>query len=119
MAALQYLSVSNQQRPAQRLCVFDTAGGSMSKDQQFSEFEAYLKDRQWRTRRSQSEIEKVGTKAALVRCRELARQIQSDLLKKSPDDFVDLLALADFQVSIERAASVLAHTKPTISPGSD
>jgi hypothetical protein len=74
----------------------------MSKGQQFSEFEAYLKDRQWRTRRSQSEIEKVGTKAALVRCRELARQIQSDLLKKSPDDFVDLLALADFQVSIER-----------------
>jgi hypothetical protein len=83
----------------------------MSKGGQLSEFEAYLKDRQWRTRRSQSEIEKVGTKAALDRCRELARQIQADLLTKKNDHFVDVLSLADFQVSLERAASVLLDQK--------
>jgi hypothetical protein len=79
----------------------------MSKREQYSEFEAYLDDRQGRTKRSLSAIEKVGTKAALDRCRELARQIQSDLRNKKPDHFVDVLSLADFQVSLERAASVL------------
>jgi hypothetical protein len=68
---------------------------------------SYLEDRQRRTRRSLSAIEKVGTKAALNRCRELARQIQSDLLNKKPEQFLDLLCLADFQVSLERAASGL------------
>jgi hypothetical protein len=38
-------------------------------------------------------------------------RIQSELSSKNPDDFVDLLALADFQVSIERAASVLERSK--------
>jgi hypothetical protein len=83
----------------------------MGKSEQLSEFEAYLEDRSRRTRASLSAIEKAGTDAALNRCRALARQIQSDLLKKSPDDFVNLLALADVQVSIERAASVLEHSK--------
>jgi hypothetical protein len=82
----------------------------MRKGEQLSEFEAYLDDRSRRTRASLSAIEKAGTDAALNRCRVLARQIQSDLRKKNPDDFVDLLALADFQVSIERAASVLEHS---------
>jgi hypothetical protein len=76
-----------------------------------SEFEAYLTDREDRTSISANEIEKNGAQAALDRCRALARQIQSDLLNKKADDFVDLLALADLQVSIECAASVLGHSK--------
>jgi hypothetical protein len=76
-----------------------------------SEFEAYLKDRQDKTFRSKSEIERNGTQAVLDRCRSLALRIQSELSSKNPDDFADLLALADFQVSIERAASVLERSK--------
>ena len=76
-----------------------------------SQFEAYLTDRQDKTSRSAEEIEKNGARAALDRCRVLARQIQSELLNKKPEDFVDVLALADFQVSIERAASVLERSK--------
>jgi hypothetical protein len=76
-----------------------------------SEFEAYLKDRQENTFRSINEIERNGTQAALDRCRVLALRIQSELSSKNPDDFVDVLALADFQVSIERAASVLERSK--------
>jgi hypothetical protein len=45
---------------------------------------------------------------ALDRCRELARQVQSHL-NKMPDHTIDIHSLADFQVSLERAASVLAH----------
>jgi len=79
----------------------------MRKDEQLSEFEAYLEDRKRRTRTSFSAIEKAGTEAALNRCRALARQIQSDLVNKKPEQFVNLLSLADFQVSLERAALVL------------
>jgi hypothetical protein len=59
----------------------------------------------------QTRLRRTGAQAALDRCRALARQIQSDLLNKKADDFVDLLALADLQVSIECAASVLGHSK--------
>jgi hypothetical protein len=76
-----------------------------------SEFEAYLADRRDKTSKSAQEIEKNGTQAALDRCRTLARQIQSELLNRKAADFVDLLALADFQVSIERAACVLECSK--------
>src|SRR5215218_5978399 len=62
-------------------------------------------------RRSRNEIERDGTQAALARCRALALQIQSELSRKKVDDFVDLMALADFQVSIERAAFVLERSK--------
>ena len=79
----------------------------MRKDEQLSEFEAYLEDRKRRTKSSLSAIDKAGTEAALNRCRALARQIQSDLLNKKPDQFVNLLSLADFQVSLERAVDVL------------
>jgi hypothetical protein len=37
----------------------------------------------------------------------LARQIESDLLNRKPDDFVNLLGLADFHGSLEFAASLL------------
>ena len=67
-----------------------------------SEFEAYLKDRQENTFRSKNEIEGTGRQAALDRCRVACLvEIQSELSSKNPDDFVDLLALADFQVSID------------------
>jgi molecular chaperone DnaK (HSP70) len=76
-----------------------------------SEFEAYIKDCQEMTFRSRNEIERDGTQAALARCRALALQIQLELSRKKVDDFVDLMALADFQVSIERAAFVLERSK--------
>jgi hypothetical protein len=52
-------------------------------------------------------IEKAGTKAALDRCRMLADRIASDLREKKPEHFVNILSLAEFQASLERAASVL------------
>jgi len=74
---------------------------------QLSKFQAYRKDRERRTSVALSAIEKAGPEAALIRCRALARQIQSDLLNKKPDQFVNALSLANFQVSLERAVSVL------------
>jgi hypothetical protein len=106
MAALDIRSWADNRHEDLRVLT-ERGIGLMRKGEELSEFEAYLEDRQRRTRRSLSAIEKVGTKAALNRCRELARQIQSDLLNKKPEQFLDLLCLADFQVSLERAASVL------------
>ena len=54
----------------------------------------------------QTAIEKAGTEAALDRCRALARRIQADLRHKKPEHFVNVMSLADFQVLLERAASV-------------
>jgi len=79
----------------------------MRKGGQSSEFQAYLEDRKRRIKVALSAIEKAGPEATLNRCRALARQIQSDLLNKKPDQFVNALSLADFQVSLERAVSVL------------
>jgi hypothetical protein len=39
----------------------------------------------------------------------LAHQIQTDLRHKKPEHFMNVMSLADFQVSLERAASVLKH----------
>jgi hypothetical protein len=85
----------------------------MGKSDQFSEFEAYLEEQRLGIERSLSEIEKLGTDGALKRCRELACQIQSGLLNRKPGHFVNILSLADFQVSLERAASVLEQNKRT------
>jgi hypothetical protein len=79
----------------------------MVKRSQISEFEAYLRDSASRVKKSNAEIERTGTEAALNRCRELARQLQAELSGKRRDDFVDVMSLADFQVSLERAAFVL------------
>jgi ERCC4-type nuclease len=79
----------------------------MGKRDQLSEFEVYLRESARRTKRSMFEIERTGTEAALNRCRELARQLQTELARKRTDHFVDMLSLADFQVSLERAAFVL------------
>jgi hypothetical protein len=57
--------------------------------------ELYLQEVQRRARRSLLEIEKMGTDAALDRCRELARQVQSQL-SKLPDHTINIQSLADF-----------------------
>jgi hypothetical protein len=79
----------------------------MVKRGQISEFEAYLRESARRTKKSISEIERMGTQTALNRCRELARQLQAEPSDKRMDHFVDVMSLADFQVSLERAAFVL------------
>jgi hypothetical protein len=81
----------------------------VGKGNPFSELDAYLEDQQRGKKRSLSEIEKGGAIAALNRCRELVRQIQSDLANKSSGQMTRLQSLADLQVSLERAAFVLAN----------
>jgi glutathione S-transferase len=83
--------------------------GDMVKGDKFSEFEAYLEEQRRGIKRSLSQIEKVGTETALNRCRELAREIQSRLHDRKPGHFGDVFSIADLQVSLERAASVLEH----------
>jgi hypothetical protein len=80
----------------------------MHKHQQFSKFEKYVKSRERKIKRTLSEIEKRGAAAALDRCRVLADQINGDLRnEKLRHLFNNISLLAEFQVSIERAASVL------------
>ena len=82
--------------------------GAMHKHQQFSKFEKYVKSRERKIKRALSEIEKRGAAAALDKCRVLAEQIDGDLRnKKHRHLFNNISLLAEFQVSIERAASVL------------
>jgi hypothetical protein len=88
--------------------------GAMPKHQQSSEFEEYVKSRERKINRALSEIEKRGAAAALDKCRVLAEQIDGDLRnKKHSHVFNNIASLAEFQVSIERAASVLGRsTRP-------
>ena len=80
----------------------------MPKRQQLSTFQRYLKDRERRIKRLLSAIEKRGVEGALDRCRLLMDQINRDFRGKKFGHFVnDVSSLADFQVSIERAASLL------------
>ena len=80
----------------------------MHKHQQFSKFEKYVKSRERKIKRALSEIEKRGAASALDTCRVLAEQIDGDLRnKKHRHLFNNISLLAEFQVSIERAASVL------------
>jgi pyruvate carboxylase len=80
----------------------------MPKREQSSKFDEYLKNRERKMNRALSEIEKRGAAAALDKCRALAQQIDGDLRnKKRRHLFNDIALLAEFQVSIERAASVL------------
>jgi hypothetical protein len=83
--------------------------GDMIKSDKVSEFEAYLEEQRRGIKRSLSHIEKVGMEAALNRCRELAGEIQSRLQGRKPGHFGDAFSIADLQVSLERAASVLEH----------
>jgi hypothetical protein len=80
----------------------------MHKHQQLSHFEKYVKSRARKINRALSEIEKRGAAAALDKCRVLAGQIDGDLgNKKRRHLFNNIALLAEFQVSIERAASLL------------
>jgi hypothetical protein len=84
----------------------------MRKHQQFSKFERYVKDRERKITRTLSHIETRGAAAALDRCRVLADQINRDLRNKKLRHFFNNPSLlAEFQVSIERAASVLVASR--------
>src|SRR5260370_37874043 len=76
----------------------------MPEDAQLFDFETYLKDRE---RGTLCPIEKAGMEAALDRCRMLVDRIASDLREKKSEHFVNILSLAEFHASLERAASVL------------
>jgi hypothetical protein len=89
--------------------------GDMVKKDKASEFEAYLRKQRHGIKRSLSEIEKLGTEAALNRCRDLAREIQSRLHDRKPGHFGDVFSIADLQVSLERAASLLEHKHKSVS----
>jgi hypothetical protein len=81
----------------------------MVKSDKFSEFDAYLEEQRPGFKRSQAEIEKTGTEAALNRCRELACEIQSRLLNRKAGHFGNVLSLADLQVSLEEPSPVSAR----------
>ena len=90
----------------------------MRKSEQISDFKTYLNERQRMTTATLSEIEKAGIEAALDRCRALAHRIRGDLRNKRPEHFVSVWSLADFQVSLERAASVLEQkSRRSLSKG--
>ena len=79
----------------------------MHKSEEICDFKSYLTERQRMTTATLSAIEKAGVEAALDRCRALAHRIHGDLRNKRPEHFVSVWSLADFQMSLERAASVL------------
>jgi hypothetical protein len=72
----------------------------------FSKFKTYADDRERKKRKALSVIEENGIAAALERCRMLAAQINGELGGKKPED-LNIASLAEFQVAIECAASVL------------
>jgi hypothetical protein len=82
---------------------------TMTQSEKFPGFEVYLQDLLHRSRTSLSEIENPDAEAALDRCRELVSEIKSILLHKKNHQCIDVSSLADFQVSLERAASVLGQ----------
>jgi hypothetical protein len=80
-------------------------------------FNSYVKDRERMTRQALSAIQKKGPAAALETCRLLARKIDSDLYAKKPEHFFDISWLAEFQVCLERAASVLDKNVKEVASG--
>jgi hypothetical protein len=89
--------------------------GDVVKKDKASEFEAYLQKQRHGIKRSLSEIEKLGTEAALNRCRDLAREIKSRLHNQVLGQTADVMSIADLQVSLERAASVLEHKRKSVN----
>jgi hypothetical protein len=85
------------------------------KNVQFFESGTYLQNREGKRETSSCPIEKAGTKAALDRCRMLADRIAKDLRETKPEHFLNILSLAEFQASLECAASVLEQN-PDIGP---
>src|SRR3977135_2161902 len=93
--------------------VFIHGEANVGKDDQFSKLAGDVQEQQRGKESPLSESEKVATIAARNRCRELARQIQSGLVNKSSERLIHSESLADFQVSLERAASGLEHKADT------
>jgi hypothetical protein len=80
----------------------------MHKQQQFSKFEKYVKSRERNIKKALSEIEKRGAAAALDKCRVLAERIDGDLRNKKLRHLLNNISLlAEFQLSLDRAASLL------------
>jgi hypothetical protein len=70
-------------------------------------FTTYVKDRERMAKQALSAIQQKGPAAALEMCRVLANEIDSDLYEKKPEHFFDISWLAELQVWLERAVSVL------------
>jgi len=70
-------------------------------------FTTYVEDRERMTKQAFSAIQKEGPAAAFETCRVLAQEIDAGLWDKQPEHFCNILWLAEFQVSLERAAFVL------------
>jgi hypothetical protein len=85
------------------------------KNVQFFESGTYLQNREGKRETSSCPIEKAGTKAALDRCRMLADRIANDLRETKPENFLNILSLAEFQASLERAASVLEQNPDIVN----
>jgi hypothetical protein len=80
--------------------------GTGERTVKFRSFRTYAEHQGRMTKRALASIEQSGAAAALERCRALAERIDAELREKKPEH-LDIAALADFQVSLERAASVL------------
>jgi hypothetical protein len=80
-------------------------------------FNTYVKDRERMTKQALSAIQEKGPAAALESCRVLAKEIDSDLFRKKPEHFFDISWLAEFQVCLERAASVLDKNVRPVANG--
>jgi hypothetical protein len=84
--------------------------GAVPKQQQLHRFERYVKSQERKIERTVSDIEKRGVAGALDRCRVLADEINRELHTTKVRQLLDNPSLlAEFQVAIERAASVLGR----------
>ena len=82
----------------------------MPRQQQLHRFERYVASQERKIERTLSDIEKRGVAGALDRCRLLADEINRELHTTKVRRLVDNPSLlAEFQVAIERAASVLGR----------
>jgi hypothetical protein len=79
--------------------------GTAERTVRFRTFTSYAQHHTAAKNKALGSIEQNGAAAALERCRELAEQICAELRAKKPGR-LDTRALAEFQVAIERAASV-------------
>ena len=80
--------------------------GTETRTVRFRTFRSYAEHQERMRRKALSTIEEDGIGPALDRCRVLADRIDAELREKKAEH-LDIATLADFQVSLERAASVL------------
>jgi hypothetical protein len=84
--------------------------GAVPRQQQLHRFERYVASQERKIERTLSDIEKRGVAGALDRCRVLADEINRELhTTKVKRLFDNPSLLAEFQVAIERAVSVLGR----------